>query len=59
MVVKRDFDAPRALVWKAWTDPGFIMQWWGPNGFTAPVCQMDFRVGGAALRRKGPDGQEF
>jgi uncharacterized protein YndB with AHSA1/START domain len=35
MVVTRIFDAPRELVWKAWTDPKYIMQWWGPKGFTA------------------------
>ena len=46
MVVTRIFDAPRELVWKAWTDPKYVMQWWGPKGFTVPVCQMDFRVGG-------------
>jgi uncharacterized protein YndB with AHSA1/START domain len=38
MVVTRVFDAPRELVWKAWTDPKYVMQWWGPKGFTAPVC---------------------
>ena len=32
MVVTRVFDAPRELVWKAWTDPKYIMQWWGPKG---------------------------
>src|SRR6202035_4046261 len=48
------------LVWKAWTDPKYVMQWWGPKGFTAPVCQMDFRVGGKFLCcMKAPDGQEF
>ncbi len=45
MVVTRIFDAPRELVWKAWTDPKYVMQWWGPKGFTAPVCKMDLRVG--------------
>jgi uncharacterized protein YndB with AHSA1/START domain len=60
MVVTRVFDAPRELVWKAWTDPKYIMQWWGPNGFTSPVCKMDFRVGGKLLCcMKAPDGQEF
>jgi uncharacterized protein YndB with AHSA1/START domain len=60
MVVTRIFDAPRELVWKAWTDPKYIMQWWGPKGFTAPVCEMDFRVGGKLLCcMKAPDGQEF
>ena len=60
MVVTRVFDAPRALVWKAWTDPKYVMQWWGPKGFTSPVCKMDFRVGGKLLCcMKAPDGQEF
>ena len=58
MVVTRVFDAPRELVWKAWTDPNYVMQWWGPKGFTAPVCKMDFRVGGKFLWcMKGPDGE--
>jgi uncharacterized protein YndB with AHSA1/START domain len=60
MVVTRVFDAPRELVWKAWTDPKYVMQWWGPKGFTAPVCKMDFRVGGKFLYcMRMPDGQEF
>ena len=60
MVVTRIFDAPRELVWKAWTEPKYVQQWWGPKGFTAPVCQMDFRVGGKSLLcMKSPDGQEF
>lgn len=60
MVVTRVFDAPRELVWKAWTDPKYVMQWWGPKGFTAPVCKMDFRVGGKFLYcMRAPDGQEF
>jgi uncharacterized protein YndB with AHSA1/START domain len=59
MVVTRDFDAPRELVWKAWTDPKYVMQWWGPKGFTAPVCKMDVRVGGKSLCcMRAPDGQE-
>lgn len=60
MVVTRIFDAPRELVWKAWTDPKYVQQWWGPKGFTSPFCQMDFRVGGKFLFcMKTPDGQEF
>jgi uncharacterized protein YndB with AHSA1/START domain len=59
MVVTRIFDAPRELVWKAWTDPNYVMQWWGPKGFTAPVCKIDFRVGGKFLCcMRAPDGQE-
>jgi uncharacterized protein YndB with AHSA1/START domain len=60
MVVTRVFDAPRKLVWKAWTDPKYVMQWWGPKGFTAPFCEIDFRVGGKFLCcMRAPDGQEF
>ena len=60
MVVTRVFDAPRELVWKAWTDPKYVMQWWGPKGFTCPSCTMDFRVGGKFhICMKSPDGQEF
>jgi len=60
MVVTRVFDAPRELVWKAWTDPKYVKQWWGPKGFTALSCEMDFRVGGKFLYCvRTPDGQEF
>ena len=60
MIVTRTFDAPRELVWKAWTDPHYVMQWWGPKGFTSPVCKMDFRVGGKFLYcMKSPEGQEL
>jgi uncharacterized protein YndB with AHSA1/START domain len=60
MVVTRVFDAPRELVWTAWTDPKYVMQWWGPKGFTCLSCEMDFRVGGKFLYcTKTPDGQEF
>jgi uncharacterized protein YndB with AHSA1/START domain len=60
MMVARVFHASRELVWKAWTDPKYVAQWWGPEGFTAPVCKMDFRVGGKSLFcMKSPDGQEF
>ncbi|HEX8956020.1 MAG TPA: SRPBCC domain-containing protein [Burkholderiaceae bacterium] len=58
--VSRVFEAPRELVWKAWTEPKYVMQWWGPKGFTTPVCEIDFRVGGKFLYcMKTPDGQEF
>jgi uncharacterized protein YndB with AHSA1/START domain len=59
MVVTRVLDAPRELVWKAWTGPKYVVQWWGPKGFTAPFCEMDFRVGGKFLLcMRAPDGQE-
>ena len=60
MVITRVFDAPRAVVWRAWTDPKYAMQWWGPKDFTTPVYKMDFRVGGKFLIcMKSPDGREF
>ena len=45
-VVTYRFDAPRELVWRAWTDPERLRRWWGPRGFTAPVATTDLRVGG-------------
>jgi uncharacterized protein YndB with AHSA1/START domain len=56
----RIFDAPRALVWKAWTTPEYVMKWWGPKGFTSPVCRIDLRVGGRfTYSMKTPDGHIF
>jgi uncharacterized protein YndB with AHSA1/START domain len=53
----RVFDAPRELVFKAWTDTSHVAQWWGPNGFTNPVCEMDVRVGGAIrIHMRAPNG---
>ena len=49
LVVTRVFDAPPELVWKAWTEPEHIKQWWGPKVFTAPSITNDFRVGGNYL----------
>ena len=46
LVITRVFDAPVERVWKAWTDPKFVMRWWGPTGFTSPSCKIDFREGG-------------
>jgi uncharacterized protein YndB with AHSA1/START domain len=38
--------APRALVFKAWTEPAHLVRWWGPHGFTVPACRLDPRPGG-------------
>jgi uncharacterized protein YndB with AHSA1/START domain len=57
LVITRIFDAPRELVFKVWTDPKHVAQWWGPKDFTNPVCEMDVRPGGAILiHMRGPDG---
>src|SRR5436853_3426126 len=59
MVITRVLYDVLELVWKAWKDPKYVMQWWGPKGFTAPVCKIDFRVGGKFLCcMRAPDGQE-
>jgi uncharacterized protein YndB with AHSA1/START domain len=58
--VTRVFDAPIALVWKAWTDPQHIMRWWGPDNFTSPSCEVDFREGGTTIAcMRSPQGQDF
>jgi len=49
LVVTRVFDAPLVRVWNAWTDPEQVMKWWGPNGFTSPSAEIDFREGGKSL----------
>lgn len=49
LVVTRRFNAPVERVWEAWVEPEQVKQWWGPDGFTAPVAKMDFREGGTSL----------
>ena len=44
--ISRTFDAPRDLVWKAFTEPERMKQWWGPKGFTVIASNMDLRPGG-------------
>ena len=48
-VISRVFDAPRELVWKAFTDPEHMKHWWGPKGSTVLISKMDLRVGGSYL----------
>ena len=47
LTFERTFDAPRELVWKAFTDPNLVPRWWGPHGTTTTVAEMDVRPGGA------------
>lgn len=59
-VITRVFDAPRELVWKAWTNCEHLQRWWGPKDFSAPVCKIDLRVGGKYLFcMRSPEGQDF
>ena len=58
--IERVFDAPRQLVWNAFKEPELVMQWWGPDYFTSPSVQIDFRVGGKYLYcMRGPDGTDY
>lgn len=60
VTLTRIFDAPRTLVWKAWTDPKMMGQWFGPRGFTSIVHELDVRVGGSLrIVMRGPDGNEY
>lgn len=59
-VISREFDAPPALVFEAWTNPRSVEQWWGPKAFSAPVCDMDVRPGGAyRIVMQSPDGVDY
>lgn len=60
LTLKRVFDAPRDIVFKAWTDRNRLQRWWGPKGFTAPVCKVDARPGGSIeIHMRGPDGNIY
>jgi uncharacterized protein YndB with AHSA1/START domain len=57
VVIERTFDAPVDLIWQMWTDPEHFKKWYGPQGFTVPVADMDMRVGGKRLIcMASPDG---
>jgi len=56
----RVYDAPRDLVFSAFTDPKHLAQWWGPNGFTTTTSAFDFRPGGVwRFVMHGPDGRDY
>lgn len=60
LVIVRTFNAPPEAVWQAWTEPERVKLWWGPKGFTAPVCKIDLCIGGKYLNcMRSPEGQEF
>jgi uncharacterized protein YndB with AHSA1/START domain len=59
LVITRVFDAPRELVWRAWTDPAAAVKWWGPKGFTVPDYKTDSRPGGAwRVCMRSPEGED-
>ena len=60
IVLARVFDAPREMVFKAWTDKEQVSQWFGPRGFTTTTHEMDVRVGGRwRFELRAPDGTRF
>lgn len=60
IVITRVVDAPRELVWEAWTNPKHVVQWWGPRGFTTTIHKMDVRPGGVWQHvMHGPDGTDY
>jgi uncharacterized protein YndB with AHSA1/START domain len=60
IVLTRELDAPRELVWRAYTEPAHAPNWFGPNGFTNTVHEMDVRVGGRwRFIMHGPDGTDY
>ena len=60
LVITRTLKAPRELVWKMFSDPYHLAQWWGPKGYTNRVEKLDFRTGGSWLHVMiGPDGKEL
>ena len=60
IILTRVFDAPRELVWEAWTDPKHVVNWWGPRGFTTTIEKMDVRPGGVWKHvMHGPDGTDY
>src|SRR3954464_6742963 len=58
--ITRVFDAPRELVFKMWTDPKHVAQWWGPQGFMTTTYKMDVKAGGVwRFAMHGPDGRDY
>jgi uncharacterized protein YndB with AHSA1/START domain len=59
LVVSRLIDAPRALVFRAWTDADHVARWWGPQGYVTTYCKMDIRPGGAfRVCMRSPEGTD-
>jgi uncharacterized protein YndB with AHSA1/START domain len=60
IVITRVFDAPRELVFEAWTDPERVVEWWGPRSFTTTMHEIDVRPGGVwRFTMHGPDGTDY
>ena len=59
LLLTRSLNAPRELVFEAWSHPKHLVRWWGPTDFTLPYCEQDFRVGGKyRFCMRAPDGSD-
>jgi len=59
-IISREFDAPRDLVWKSWTEAERLKQWWGPKGFIVHFCKVELRPGGIFhYGMTAPDGSDM
>lgn len=60
IIASREFNAPRDLVFEAWTDPAHLSRWWGPDGFSTTTSAFDMRPGGVwRFVMHGPDGRDY
>lgn len=60
IAITRQVNAPRATVWRAFTEPAHLEKWWGPDGFTIETQSIDVREGGAWIFvMHGPDGRDY
>lgn len=59
LLIEREYMAPRDLLFEVWSQPKHLANWWGPNGFTMPSCEVDFRVGGNyRICMRSPEGED-
>jgi len=59
-IITRVIDAPRDIVFRAWTEAEGLLRWWGPRNFTTPYCTVDFRPGGVCLTcMRSPEGRDY
>lgn len=60
VVFRRVVQAPPSLVFRAWTEPAHLRQWFGPRGYALVVCEIDLRVGGGyRFVQRAPDGRDY
>jgi len=59
LVISRTFNASREMLFEVWSQPKHLVNWWGPDGYSLPFCEVDFRVGGAyKICMRSPEGDD-